>query len=86
MLLARSSQNPPLIVVAGTDVAAGGASLIKTWVASKVTSPANVIDIAAQLKVGRLASDTDSILSKIGPLLACLHLINFICLHFTGYV
>lgn len=49
VLLARSRQTPPLFVVVGCE--AGGALIIKTWVGSKLASPANTIDLNQQLKV-----------------------------------
>ena len=40
VLLARSRQTPPLFVVVGCEV--GCALIIKTWVESKLASPANM--------------------------------------------
>lgn len=57
VLLARSRQSPPLMVLCGVEKGAGGAAtttmvVVKTWVGSKLTVPSNVIDVGALLKQG----------------------------------
>jgi hypothetical protein len=53
VLLARSRQSPPLMVLCGREAGGvGGPStaVVKTWVGSKLAAPSNVIDVGALLK------------------------------------
>lgn len=54
VLLARSRQSPPLLVLCGVESAmrapsATVAVVVKTWVGSKLTAPSNVINVSALL-------------------------------------
>ncbi len=70
VLLARSRQSPPLMVLCGVEaaLAAAGAGttggppaaaatvVVKTWVGSKLSAPSNVIDVSALLKAATAAA------------------------------